>query len=151
MPEQTAAANASIISHESVVLRIQAMLRKAQVEGWKDDDLSNLSGVPTRTIRSYRVEGKEPSLSNALSLWYVLGPKATDPILGLMGVRAVLIDSDDEKRNLSAMVADSLQSLSVIAAAAADGRIDHNELPACQDAADTLIRLLLDISSLGKR
>lgn len=151
MLDTTRSVQDSVVSHDSVVTRIQAVLRKAQADGWKDDDLSDVSGVPVRTIRSYRVEGKEPSLSNALSLFFVLGDKATNPLLGLIGCKAVLIDAQDEQQSLSERIAATLQSLSIIATAAADGRIDHLEAPACEDAADAIISQLIALSSLGKR
>jgi tellurite resistance protein len=47
------------------------------------------------------------------------------------------------------MTAAAMQHLSVIATAAADGRIDHVERPAVREAADMLIATVLPVSSHG--
>jgi hypothetical protein len=114
---------------------MQGVLRAAQVAGWTDETLAAASGVKPATIKGYRVEGKEPSL-------------AINPIMALIGYAARPLDEADELQP-TVLAASALAHLSVIATAAADGRIDHTELPACRDAADQLIATILPISSHG--
>ena len=68
MATNPSASDVSIVSPDRVRLIVQAILRAAQADNWADAQLAELSGVSARAIKSYRVEGKEPSLSNALPL-----------------------------------------------------------------------------------
>lgn len=139
----------SLVSPDRVRSVVQATLRAAQAEGWSDPQLEQLSGVPARTIKSYRVEGKEPSLSNALSLAVVIGPKALNPLLALIGyVGRPLDEAGGFNPNLA--VASSLQHFSTIALCAADGRIDHQEAPRCREAADMIIQTIMPLSSAAE-
>lgn len=149
MADQQSVSDRSLCSRESVCDRLQAVLRAAQGSGWTDDALADLSGVPARTIKSYRVEGKEPSLSNALSLAVIIGPKALNPILALIGYVAKPLDEADGV-NPHLIVASLLPHVSTIASAAADGRIDHLEKPGCRDAADQIIATVMPLSSAGE-
>lgn len=146
--DHSSASNGLVCSHDSVRERVQGILRAAQAN-WTDEALSAACGVPARTIKSYRVEGKEPTLANALSLAVVIGPRALNPLLALIGYVARPMDEADELR-IGEVVANGLQHFSTIATAAADGRIDHTEAPKCQEAADMLIATVLPLSSAGK-
>jgi hypothetical protein len=149
MADQHSASDAELCSRDSVCERVQAILRAAQRAGWTDDALEGLSGVPARTIKSYRIEGKEPSLSNALSLAVVIGPKALNPILALIGYVAKPLDEADAV-NPNQIIASLLPHVSTIATAAADGRIDHIEQPGCRQAADEIIATVMPLSSAGE-
>jgi len=138
---------AAICSRDNVCSVVSGILRGAQRQ-WTDESLSAASGVPARSIKSYRVEGVEPSLSAALSLAVVLGAPALNAMLGAIGYVAKPLDEPDEIRPAQ-IVADGLAAFSVIANAAADGRIDHTERPACRTAADALIATVLPLSSAG--
>lgn len=137
-----------IVSPDRVRLTVQGILRGAQASGWTDDSLAAASGVRASTIKGYRVEGKEPSLSKALSLAVVIGGNAINPLLALIGYAARPLE---EAGSISPMrmTAKAMQSLSVIANAAADDVIDHIEAPSCRRAADELIATILPISSHG--
>ncbi len=139
--------DAAIVGPDRVRTVIQGVLRAAQTQ-WTDQALEEASGVKARTIKSYRVEGKEPSLANALSLAVVLGPKALNPVLALIGYVARPLDEADDM-NPMAIVAEAIRGLSVIASAASDGRIDHIEQPSCLEAADMIIATVLPLSSAG--
>lgn len=136
----------SLVSRDSVRIAVQAALRAAQVDHWTDAKLEQLSGIPARTIQSYRIDGKEPSLSNALSLAVVLGPRALNALLALIGYVARPLDEADEL-NVNALVATGLTHFSTIATACADGRIDHLEAPQCREAADLIIATVMPLSS----
>src|ERR1700741_2671349 len=94
--DHSSASDAAIVSPDRVRNVLQAVLRAAQADGWTDPQLERLSGVSGRAIKSYRVEGKEPSLSNALSLAVVLGPRAMNSILAIIGYSATPLDEADE-------------------------------------------------------
>lgn len=137
-----------IVSPDRVRLAVQGVLRAAQVAGWTDESLAAASGVKASTIKGYRVEGKEPSLSKALSLAVVIGSSAINPLLAMIGYAARPLEDADAICPMQ-MTAKAMQSLSIIASAAADGRIDHIERPIVRDAADELIATVLPVSSHG--
>ena len=101
---------------------------------------------PARAIKSYRIEGKEPPLSVALSLAVVLGEGAINSIMSLIGYVARPLDEPGDLC-VNSLVATGLQHFSTIATAAADGRIDHTEAPLCREAADMIIATVMPLSS----
>ena len=138
------------INASTVTAKMSGALKRAKLAGITDDYLEEVTEIPARTIRSYRNEGKEPGLTNALKLWYVLGPKYSDPVVGLLDCRLVLIEEHDRQQDLTRITSDGLQAFAIIAKALSDGRISHDELPACQEAANELIRLCLNVAHGGK-
>jgi hypothetical protein len=136
-----------LVSPDRVREKVQAVLRAAQANGFTDADIEQLSGVSARCVKSYRVENREPSLSHALSILCVVG--GLNPVLSLVGYCARPLDESDAL-HVNAVVAKGLQHFTVIAEAAADGRIDHIEAPKCQDAADQIIATVLPLSSAGQ-
>lgn len=148
MPDSQSASDASIVSRDRVCQIVQGILRGAQTV-WTDESLSAACGVSARAIKAYRVEGKEPSLSNAMSIAVVLGPNALNAILAAIGYVARPLE-DADAISPSKIVADGLAAFSVIATAAADNHIDHIEAPLCRDAADTIIATVLPLSSAGR-
>lgn len=145
-----AADEAGIVSPDRVRTLVQSLLRGAQQMGLTDEALEAASGIKARRIKSYRVEGKEPPLSAALSLAVALGEPAVNAVLSIIGYVARPIDGPNAI-NPAQIVADGLAKFTVIASAAADGRIDHLEAPACRDAADQIIATVLPLSSHGAR
>lgn len=137
-PEQSAG-DEPVVSRESVTSLVQQLLYRAlHVEKRSYAELSALSGLSPRRIESYATEGKEPSLSAALSLAVALGKPAVNAMLSKIGYSARQVGaSDDAAPGLA--VAEMLGSLRVIAEAAADGVIDHTEAPACDAAATNVI------------
>lgn len=125
------------------------MLRAAQQMGWTDESLSGASGVPARTIKSYRVEGKEPCLTNALSIGCVLGKTAVNAVLALIGYGGAGPLDEEDEHHPGVVVATVAKHFATIASAAADGRFDHIERPDCKEAADGIIAELLPLSSAG--
>jgi hypothetical protein len=149
MSAPTSADDTAIVGPNRVRETIQGILRSAQAAGWTDEALEAASGVKARAIKSYRVEGKEPSLSAALSLIVVLGGRGVNPVLALIGYAGRPLDEADAIQPMM-IAATAMGHLSTIATAAADGRFDHTEQPACQHAADMLIATVLPLSSAGK-
>ena len=150
MTEERASDKTSAVSQEVVCATVSAILRMASLRH-TDPGLEEISGVPARTIKSYRVEGREPSLSNALSLALALGPRAVNSILSLIKYAGQPLDEVEEPIPPAQIMAAVLPHLSTIASAAADGRVDHTEAPACRAAADAIIAAVLPLSSAGLR
>ena len=117
--------------------------------------LAQESGVNVYTIDSIlsRDEAKHRriALADALSIAQVLGERAVNAILADIGFAFARPAGDADEMQPTIMAATALAKLSVIATAAADGRIDHLEMPACRDAADELIATIKPISSMGGR
>jgi hypothetical protein len=138
-----------IVSHDRVCAVMASILRAAKVKHYTDEQLEELSGIPARTIKSYRSEGKEPSLSAALSIGCALGGWALNSILAEIGYAARPLDEADEL-HAGQVVANGLRNFTVIANAAADGRFDHTEEQDCRKAADEIIATVLPLSSAGR-
>lgn len=149
MTGNASAPDGGLAGRDRVCLLVQGLLRGAQAKGWTDDALSAASGVPARTIKSYRVEGKEPCLTNALSLGCVLGPAAINGLLSIIGYGGAKPLDETDEHNPGEIVATVMRNLGVIATAAADGRFDHIEQPSVRDASDMIIAELLPHSSAG--
>lgn len=145
MSDHSSVDRVPIVGPDRVRTMVCAMLRTAALH-YTDAQLEELSGVPARAIKSYRVEGREPSLHAALSLAVVIGKPAVNSILSLIGYTASPLDEADEA-DPRQVVADGLRHFTVIASAAADGRIDHLEAPLCRDAADRIIETVFPLSS----
>lgn len=88
------------------------------------------------------------SAEDALCLSYTLGDAAVSALVGTIHYTASRPDSDALAPMMIA--AQAMSGLSIIAAAAADGRIDHLEEPACRDAADMIIATVKPLSSAGE-
>lgn len=150
MSDQSSVSDSALIGPQRVRSVVQGILRSAQASGWTDDALSGASGIPARTIKSYRVDGKEPSLANALSLGCVLGKEAINALLALIGYGGATPLDEADELNVNDLVACGLRHFTTIATAAADGRIDHVEEPDCTAAADQIIATFLPLSSAGR-
>ncbi|ANI79036.1 hypothetical protein [Sphingobium sp. EP60837] len=144
-----------IVSRNRVIETLRPLLRNAVIieRRFSVDELSALSGVKVRAIRSYMAmdegEARQPSLSVALSLATVLGTDAINRLLSLIGYGgAKPLDEADEAHPMRDMVK-AMGALNVFAQAAVDDRIDHVEGPAVRDAADTLIATFIPYSSHG--
>jgi hypothetical protein len=84
---------------------------------------------------------------DALNLAYALGESAVMALMGCIYYAAFRPARTDATP--SQIVADGMRQLTIIAEAAADGRIDHTERHGCIEAADRLIMLVSPISSVG--
>lgn len=147
MPDNTAVSEVGRQRHDRVCKMMQAVLRSAQAAGWTDEMLETASGIPARTIKSYRVDGKEPSSSNLLGICVALGEDAMNAMLACVRWGGAHPLEEGDALNPRQLVADLLGPISTIANAAADGRIDHLEMPACRDAADRIIASVIPLSS----
>jgi hypothetical protein len=148
MNARFSAPTSALVSPDCVRGTIQKILRSAQIR-FTDEQLEAATGVSARCIKSYRVEGREPSLGNALAILLVLGKTDLNRVLDIIGYSAVPLDEAGKLPCAGTVVASGMASLSTLATAAADGRFDHTEMPACRQAADALIECVLPLSSAG--
>lgn len=149
MPVNQSASDLSTAGRDRVLTLTQVILQRAQRSGWTDEALGAACGVSPRAIKSYRVEGKEPCLTNALSIVCILGSSEVNRLLSVIGYGGArpLDEPDDlDARQITATI---LRNASIIADAATDGRIDHTEQPACRDAADAIIAAVMPLASAG--
>lgn len=143
------AADSSVVSPNRVRETMIGVIGAARAGGWTLDGIAEASGVSKGTIRGWLEEGKEPSFSKAMSVAVVLGRRAVNTLLALIGYGgASPLDEVDEMQPM-VIAAGAMSHLAVIAQAAADGRIDHTERPACRDAADHIIAIVQPLSSIG--
>lgn len=150
------AGNEPLVSRDRVIEVVRIALRNATVvtRRFTVEEIASGSGVPIRTVRSYMAndpgEVREPTLSNALSIACVLGAAQVNAVLALIGYGGAKPLDEPDHLDLAQVVAHGLADFSVIATAAADGRIDHIEEPQTMAAADRLIATVLPLSSAGK-
>lgn len=127
---------------------IREIVRLARARGRTLESIAADSGLPLPTIRGWIEEGKEPSLSRALSLAAACGDWAVAKLVAPIGYTASPLDEACALAPMQ-LAATAMADLATIASAAADGRIDHTEVAACRDAADHLIATVLPLSSAG--
>lgn len=153
MPNDSAQSSA-IVSDERVrnALRLQIATAYNVTRTTTRAELAQASGVNVHTIDQImsddRAKHRRICFGDAMSIAFVLGPRAVNALLGLIGWVG---RPQDEANALNPMTiaAESMQHLAIIAAAAADGRIDHTEELPTQRAADALIATVLPLSSAG--
>ena len=156
MPDKNSARSDGMVSDDRVRDVLGQLVRQAiSVERrFARAELADLSGVNIHTIDA--ITSADPAkhrkicLSTGLSLAVVLGPRAVNLMLSLIGYGGANPLDEPDDLNLRGLVATGLQAFSTIATAAADGRIDHLEAPICMEAADTLIATILPLSSAGR-
>lgn len=152
MTDHTSADDRPIVSPDSVTQVIATMIRTAVLPGshWTYESLANATGLKPRRLKSYVHEGKEPSMSAALSIMVVLGRGAVNQPLALIGYGgASPADDADRDCPLDSGIT-AMQQLGVFMAAAADKRICHMSEPEATKAADVVIMELMPFSSMGK-
>lgn len=154
MSDRDSASTELLIGHDRVRATIRRQLYNA-IHVERRFTLAQLeieSGVKQRAIRSYMTEGfegREPPLSAALSLLVVLGSRALNAMLSDIGYVAQPLDEADDMAPMQ-LVATAMTNLATIGHAAADNRIDHNEAPSVEQAADIIIETLTPLSSRGR-
>jgi hypothetical protein len=118
--------------------------------------ISRASGVEIRAIRTYMAndpgEAREPSTSALLSIAVVLGPRCVNAVLSLIGYTgAEPLDEPDEAEPLT-LAADMMTEVAIITQAAARGRgrINHQDAPAVEKAANQIVQDALKLSSIAE-
>lgn len=129
---------------------LSKVLQRVQREGKTDEELEADTGVNRHTIKAYRLLSRKPSLGAGLMIASAIGPWAVNRILNVVQFQAKPLGEEDTLQPMQ-LVADAIGHLGVIGQAAADGRIDHTEVPMTTEAADKLIATVLPLSSARKR
>ncbi|BCA57718.1 hypothetical protein [Sphingomonas sp. HMP6] len=129
---------------------MRAMFAGATASGWTLHSISVASGVSCSTIKGWLLEGKEPTLSRALSVALVIGRRAINSINALAGYGGATPFEETAGPDFVTMIPGCLEDLSIIAAATARGGLDHTGEPAARAAADRILARLLPISSAGQ-
>ncbi len=116
--------------------------------------LASESGVSVHTIDQIMSRSPEKhrrvAMEDAFSIASVLGERAVNSLLALIGYAGRRLDDPDAMQPML-IAATAMAHLSTIATAAADGRIDHTEQPGCQEAADMIIATVLPMSSAARQ
>lgn len=115
--------------------------------------LADAAGVNVHTIDALRKtdEGKRKvTTAQMLSLCCVMGERRVNGLLSHIGYGGATPLDEPDDLNLPDIIASGLRNMSVVANAAADGRIDHLEGPLVQEAADQIIATYLPLSSAGR-
>lgn len=155
MTEATSVQSSPLVSDELLREALRREIdRSINIERrFTRQQLSVESGVNIHTIDA--ILSRDPAKHRrvcgdvALSLACVLGKRAVNSVLALIGYQGAPLDEADEVMPC-AIVGDVAKGLAVIAAAAADNRIDHIERPGVTDAADLIIATVLPLSRAGQ-
>lgn len=149
MPDSRSVQDAAITSDAVIRAVLRRHIQRAfDRREFTRAGLAEESGVNIHTIDTIlsRDPGKHRRIAaeDAFCLAYCLGEIAVSALLGTIHYSATRRDGQLSPRQV---VAEVLPHLSTIAAAEADGRIDHTEAPACRDAADSIIATVAHLSS----
>lgn len=90
---------------------------------WLPDEVARLTGIPIKTIESYRNE-KAPQNANLLKLCAVLGPAFASDYLAIVGMAVGRLEGDTTRQRVRAEVS---RYLADDAEAEADGVVTHTE------------------------
>jgi len=116
-------------------------------------ELASAAGIHVDYLDALRkTDGGRRKLKPAamLSLCCVMGSRRVNGVLAKIGYGGAKPLDEADDFNAHQLVADILPHISTIATAAADGRIDYTEAPACREAADVIIATVLPLSSAGE-
>lgn len=155
MPGKTAVPSEPIVSRDRIKDVMFRLLRSEVIVArrFTAEQLADESGVGVEAIRSYMkgspAARKEASLSSALSIAAVLGPKAVNALLAVIGYAAHPLEDPDEVRP-GDVVAGVMREVAVMAEIAADGRVIHTEEERWKRAHDNIIELVTPGSSAGE-
>ena len=136
-------------SDDRVADALAAILQRAAREGRDDERVEADSGVNRHTIKAYRLKARKPSLAAGLMICGALGEWAVNRLLHLIRFQATPLDEVDTLKPME-ITANAMKHLATIAGCAADGRIDHTEVPMCREAADMIMATVLPLSSAGQ-
>jgi hypothetical protein len=154
MPSDDAVQSTAITSDERIRNALRRQIQRAYDKGdFSRASLAQESGVNIHTIDSIvsrdASKHRRVAAEDALNLAYTLGDEAVSAVMATIRYTAQRADAP-EPVCVPSIVAEGLQHFTVIAQAASDGRIDHTEKPACEQAADALIATVLPLSSAGR-
>lgn len=144
-----------IVSDDRIRNVLKRHIRKAlDLNVFSRATLSAESGVSIHQLdqimSSDANKQRRVTAEDALCLAYTLGDEAVAALMATIFYQTYRA-ADAQALEPMLIAATAMEGLSVIAKAAADGRIDHIERPICRDAADLIIATVKPLSSLGER
>lgn len=153
MHGNNAVRNSGITSDERIRNVLQRHIRKAfDKHDFTRETLADESGVSISQIDQIMAgdpaKHRRVTCEDAFNLAYVLGDQTVNALVGTMKYTASRPGVDPMAP--MKIAATALQGVSVIANAAADGRIDHTEALTCRDAADMIIATVTPLSSAAQ-
>ncbi|ABD27446.1 hypothetical protein Saro_3011 [Novosphingobium aromaticivorans DSM 12444] len=152
MPRDNSAPNVGITSDEQIRNVLHRHIKRAlDRREFSRASLAKESGVELFQIdqinSSDKAKHRRVTCEDAFNIAYTLGDDCVTALLGVIHYTARRIDADEVDAHH--IVASALPHMATIASAAADGRFDHTERPAVQEAADHLVATFLPLSSAG--
>lgn len=153
MSDTTSVRSSAITSDERIRNVLRRHIRKALDNNeFTRAVLAEDSGVNIHCIDMIltRDAGKHRRIAaeDAFCLAYALGSETVNALAGTIRHTARHVD-DVPPLQPMLIAATAMEGLSIIARAAADGRIDHLEEHDCRDAADMIIATVAPLSSTG--
>ena len=153
MADNASVQNARMASDE----RIRELLRRHIQRAYDSRTFTRTQLAAESGVNVYQIDAimsrdvakqRRVACEDALCLAYTLGDSC---VTGLVAQIAYTARREGEADPLSPMMiaATAMTGLSVIASAAADGRIDHTESGPCRDAADLIMATVKPLSSAG--
>jgi hypothetical protein len=147
-----------VVARDRVIDAVRTQIRVAvNVERrFTVEQISQASGVTVRALRSYMAndptEAREPSTSALLSIAVVLGPRTVNGILSLIGYGGAEPLDEPDAAEPMAIAADMMTEVAIITQAAArgKGRINHQDAPAVEKAANQIVADALKLSSIAE-
>lgn len=156
---ESSSGTVSIVSRDRVIDVMRREIRTALfVEKCFADvaALASAAGIEKRALRTYmdneQTEAREPCSSAMLSLAVVLGPRCVNAVLSLIGYGgAEPLDEPDAAEPMT-LAGDMMTELAIITQAAArgKGRINHQDAPAVEKAANQIVADALKLSSIAE-
>ena len=156
MTDDNSAQSGAILSDERIRDTLRRQIDRAYTvdRSFTRATLAAETGVNVYTLDA--IMSRDPAkkrrvtMEDAFSIASVLGDRAVNSLLALIGYAGRRLDDPDALQPML-IAATAMAHLSTIATAAADGRIDHTEQPGCQEAADMIIATVLPMSSAGRQ
>jgi len=153
MPHRSNSANeTSLVSRDRVIETMAKIIRK-EVYVRQSITLAKLaedSGIEKRVLDSWLADSpeqqREPKLSAALSVAWVLGKPAVNAVMAMIGYGAAQL-GDSEASGPAKDAVEMLENVTRFVRCASDNVIDHTEKPITTEAADNVIALALPYSS----
>lgn len=156
MSENISAEDCGLVSRERVADLVRHLLYvTVHVEKrFTVVEIARRSGLKERAVRSFManepLEHRLPSLPSALSLAVVLGERAVNEVLSLIGYGGArqLGEGDCEDAPIR-LVGSLLNGINIIAQLAADGEFCPKDREALRPTVDAMIAKLVPLSSAG--
>lgn len=130
--------------HIDKAINVRRTTTRAQLAADSGVNIYTIDAILSRDAAKKR----RVAMEDGFSLAHALGEDAVSSLLSLIGYAARPLDEATTMQPML-IAATTMQHLSTIATAAADGRFDHIEMPSCREAADIIIATVLPLSSAG--